>query len=245
MLAVTPETALVQPTPALQRERGTEEPVTGILLAGGRSERMGRDKAWVELAGRPLVHWVLDALQAATDTQVIVAREGQENAGRLAALGLPLIVDHLPARGPLTGIHAGLRAIDTDLAIVVACDMPLVRPELLTYLAGAVGSWQAAVPYVGEGAPPAELATAGPAGPPTARSTGLQPLVAAYRRTCVEPLERLLAIGSLPTTALISVIRARIIHPQDWRRIDADGRSFLNVNTPEDLVAAARLLNQA
>ncbi len=245
MAAGIPEAALAEPAVATQLERRTEERVTGILLAGGRSERMGRDKAWVELAGRPLVRWVLDALQVATDAQVIVAREGQRGIGKLLALGPPVVVDRLQARGPLTGIHAGLKAIATDLAVVVACDMPLVRPELLAYLAGTIGAWHAAVPYVGEGMPPGTpTGVAGASAIVTARAAGLQPLLAAYRRRCVGPLEELLGGGPLPTTALISVIQARIVHPEEWRAVDPDGQSFLNVNTHEDLISAARYLNR-
>ena len=77
-----------------------------------------------------------------------------------------------------------------------------------------------------------------------AREAGLQPLVAAYRRRCLAPLERLLLSGSVPTTALISVIRARIVHPEEWRAHDPEGWSFLNVNTHEDLIIAARYLNR-
>ena len=233
--------AQVRPVPQFQVAPTTDEPVTGILLAGGRSQRMGRDKAWVEMAGRPLVRWVLDALQMATESQVIVAREGGRAVARLEALGLPVVVDHFEARGPLTGIHAGLKASGTDLNVVVACDLPLVSAHLLAYLAGVVGSWHAAVPYVGEGEPPDAPGTVRGQ---TARDAGLQPLLAAYRRACIAPLERLIASGPVPTTALISVIRARIIHPDAWRTVDPDGRSFFNVNTHEDLITAAQLLTR-
>jgi molybdopterin-guanine dinucleotide biosynthesis protein A len=226
------------PAPASLAERAAAvaEPVTGIVLAGGRSRRMGRDKAWVDLAGRPLIHWALDALREVTLRQVVVARDDPAQMERLAGLGVPLVVDRFESRGPLGGIHAGLGAISTDLAVVVACDMPLARPELLAFLAAAVGEWEAAVPYVGETAPPDPSSWA------TARQAGLQPLVAAYRRSCIEPLERLLDHGPLPTTVLISIVRTHVIYPDAWHAVDPDGRSFFNVNTPEDLVAAAQML---
>ncbi len=208
------------------------EPVTGIVLAGGRSKRMGRDKAWLPLAGRPLVQWVLDALREVTDEQILVARD----VGTFAKLGVPVFIDRMPWPGPLAGIHAGLKATNTDLNLVLACDMPLARPKLLAYLAQAVGPTHAAVPYTSEGPPPP------PAEYTTARQAGFQPLCAAYRRACLVPLEKLLISGSLPTAALISVIKARIVWPDEWGAHDPGGRSFFNINTPEDLVAAARKL---
>jgi molybdopterin-guanine dinucleotide biosynthesis protein A len=218
--------------PKLKWARMEGEPVTGIVLAGGRSERMGRDKAWVELAGRPLVQWVLDALLQTTDLQMIVARE----VGKLDTLAVPVIEDRYEVRGPLTGIHAGLKAAETDLCVVVACDLPLVRPELLKLITDLIGLSHAVVPYVGEETLPSLDRTA-----PT-RDAGLQPLLAGYRRACVDPLESLLRQGSFPTPALVSMLEARILKPVEWRRCDPDGRSFVNVNTPEDVDLAANIM---
>lgn len=219
-------------SPERSRQLVLDEPLTGIILAGGRSRRMGSDKAWLTLAGRPLALWVLDALRAVTDEQMIVARE----AGRLGQFGAQVVVDRMSAPGPLTGLHAGLKASATDLNLVVACDLPLVRPELLAFLAHGIGPAHAAVPYTALGPPPA------PAEYTTAREAGLQPLCAAYRRACIGPLEKLLRSGPLPTVVLTSVIKTRILGPDAWGSYDPDGRSFFNINTPADLVAAARLL---
>jgi molybdopterin-guanine dinucleotide biosynthesis protein A len=227
--------AIAHPDPLLLRELDIAEPVTGIVLAGGRGKRMGwRDKAMVELAGRPLAAWVLDALKVATDRQIIVARE----KGRLEELGVPVVVDQMAPRGPLTGIHAGLKASESDLVIVCACDLPLVRSDLLVHLARVIGPRHAAVPYVGEGEPPV------PGVHSTAREAGLQPLLAAYRRRCIGSLEKLLVGGSAPTIAFVSLLRSVIVPPEEWQDFDPDGRSFFNVNTPEDLTAAAQMLNQ-
>lgn len=222
------------PEPQVERLHVIDESVTGIVLVGGRSTRMGQDKAWVELAGRPLAMWVLDALRGVTDDQMVVARE----AGRLDTFGAPVVIDRFPARGPLSGIHAGLKAATSDLCLVVACDMPLARPTLLAHVAAAVGPAHAAVPYMGDCGLP-DLTSGSSA---TARDVGLQPLLAAYRRRCIQPLEKLLMSGSFPTSALISVLKARIIGPEEWRLADPDARSFYNINTYEDLIEAARLL---
>ena len=225
------------PLPLAEPLTRSAEAVTGILLAGGRSRRMGRDKAWVALAGRPLIQWSLDALKQASDQQLIVARD-EAAAERLRTLGVPVVIDTLAARGPLTGVHAGLRVAAADLCLVLACDMPLVRPELLRFLTQAIGAWDAAVPYAGDAEPPTNLL----AGATRARDAGLQPLLAAYRQSCLPALEKILAGGPMPTMALLSLVKARVIAPELWREVDPDGRSFLNINTHQDLEVAARLL---
>lgn len=220
------------PEALLEREHAIGEPVTGIVLAGGRSRRMGADKALSVLAGRTLLDWVLAALEPVTASRLVVTR----TPAGLGDVGVPVVRDRLPARGPLTGLHAGLEAAPSDLCLVVACDMPLVRTDLLALLARAIGPFEAAVPYVGDpGVPP-------PAGAATAREAGLQPLLAAYRKRALPALERLLRAGSMPTSALVSVVRARIVPPAEWRAVDPEGLSFVNVNTPEDLLEAARRL---
>jgi molybdenum cofactor guanylyltransferase len=208
------------------------EPVTGIVLAGGHSERMGRDKAWIPLAGKPMIQWVLDAVAGACQYSLVVSRR----ADRVPELDVSVVEDRYPIRGPLTGLHAGLKAAPTDLCVVVACDLPLVRPELLRYLAWAIGPAHGAVPYVSELAPP-RLGDR-----PSARGAGLQPLCAAYRRACIGPLEKLLANRTVQAVLLASVVKARIIGPEEWGVMDPAGRSFFNVNYPEDVADAARLL---
>lgn len=225
-------TASTAPATLLERERVLGEPATGIVLAGGRSRRMGADKAFTPLAGRPLIAWVLEALEPVTETRLVVTR----SPAGFRDVGVRVVHDRLPARGPLTGLHAGLEAAPTDLCLVVACDMPLVRTDLLALLARTIGPFEAAVPYVGDpGVPP-------PVGAATAREAGLQPLLAAYRRRALPALEKLLRSGSMPTSALVSVVRARIVPPEAWRAVDPEGLSFLNVNTPEDLMEATRRL---
>lgn len=230
--AAPEQVANPMPSALLERERAIGERVTGIVLAGGRSRRMGNDKAFTLLAGRPLLDWVLDALEPVSDARLVVTR----NLSGYDDVGVPVVRDKLPARGPLTGLHAGLEAAETDLCLVVACDMPLVRTDLLALLVRAIGPFDAAVPYVGDVGVPAPTSFA------TAREAGLQPLLAAYRRKVLPSLEQLLRQGSLPTSALVSVIRARIVAPEEWRAVDPDGASFLNVNTPDDLMEAARRL---
>lgn len=220
---------------AVQPLRLGAEPATGIVLAGGRSRRMGVDKAFIALAGRPLVAWVLDALAAVTAHRVIVTHDDDP---RFERFGVPVVVDRLPARCPLSGLHAGLSAAPTDLCLVAACDLPLVQPALLALLAEAIGPALAAVPDAG----PTPLPPVVPAA--DVGAGGLQPLLAAYRRGCAPAIERLLADGPAPAALLAGAVPSVIVPPARWQAADPDGRSFVNVNTMSDLAAATQRLNR-
>jgi len=232
-LAATAAATAVEPS--VQPLRVAAEPATGVVLAGGRSRRMGADKAFIALAGRPLVAWVLDAMAAVTSHRVIVTHDDDP---RFERFGVPVVVDRLPARCPLSGLHAGLSAAPTDLCLVAACDLPLVQPGLLALLAEDIGAAMAAVPDAG----PTPLPSAIPAS--DLGSGGLQPLLAAYRRGCVPAIERLLADGPAPASLLAGAVPSVIVPPARWQAADPDGRSFVNVNTMSDLAAATQRLNR-
>ena len=125
----------------------------GVVVAGGRSTRMGdREKAVVELAGQPLVARIADRLAAVTDEFVVNCRADQREA-IAAALGdhdPTFAVDDEPDRGPVAGIATGLRAVEASYAVVVACDLPFLDPDLLAYLFERAAGHDAAVPKPSE-----------------------------------------------------------------------------------------------
>jgi molybdopterin-guanine dinucleotide biosynthesis protein A len=97
--------------------------LTGLVLAGGTSRRMGRDKAFLELNGRPLIQIVVNRMADVCAEVLIVAR----NAERYAGLGVPVVEDRFPGVGVLGGLHAGLGAATSDLSLAVGCDVALLR----------------------------------------------------------------------------------------------------------------------
>jgi molybdopterin-guanine dinucleotide biosynthesis protein A len=121
----------------------------GVVVAGGRSTRMGdREKAVVEVAGRPLVARVADALSAVADELVVNCRADQRNriVTALAGYDPTFAIDAEPDRGPVAGIATGLRATTAEYAAVVACDLPFLDPVLLEYLFERCLGHGAAVP---------------------------------------------------------------------------------------------------
>ena len=116
--------------------------MTGVILAGGRSSRMGTDKALIEFDGEPLGERVLRMLRAACDPILVASGDGR----RLGSLGVPQVADVVAEAGPLGGIVAGLEAAETDLVAVVAVDMPFASAEVLRLLAERWNGEDAVVP---------------------------------------------------------------------------------------------------
>lgn len=191
--------------------------MTGIVLAGGQSRRMGTDKAWLDWNGRPLLARVADALRAAGCTDVLVVGG---DAARVAALGLAHVPDGIAGQGPLQGLAAGLLAAASPLALAVACDMPSLQPQALALLGRLADGFDAAVPWLDPG--------------------GWEPLHAAYSVACLPAIQRCLRRGDRKMTAFYEDVRVRRVSAAELSAADPDLRSLRNVNTPEDLAAARR-----
>jgi molybdopterin-guanine dinucleotide biosynthesis protein A len=197
--------------------------VTGMILAGGGSTRLGRDKAWEQAKGRPLLQWATDKLTPVTQEIVVVKAKGQELPAIEASGPLRVAEDILPGHGPLGGIYTGLQAASNELSIAVGCDMPLLCVPLLRELCLLAEGYDVVMPT---------------------RAGQPQPLHAVYRRSCVEAIGSELEAGRLKVISFLDAVRVRYVGEDEWSRYDPEGLSFLNVNTEEDLRRASRLLSQ-
>lgn len=122
----------------------TPEQITGLVLAGGAGRRMGgADKGLIEIAGKPLVQWVADALRPQTSALLISANRNLE---QYSALGWPVATDPLDGfQGPLAGIAAALERAQTPWLLVSPCDTPLIPPNLRLHLADALQAQDASI----------------------------------------------------------------------------------------------------
>jgi molybdopterin-guanine dinucleotide biosynthesis protein A len=182
---------------------------TGIVLAGGASRRMGRDKAFLELGSRPLIALVVERMQEVCAEVLIVASDVRP----YASLGLPLVEDRFHGIGVLGGLHAGLEAAAHELTLVVGCDMPFLNPDLL----GAFVGWAEGFDVVA-----------------LRRGEYVEPLHAVYRRTCLPALETAIRAGRRRIISFFPDVRARYVTPVEIAPFDGALRSFENVNTPEE-----------
>jgi molybdopterin-guanine dinucleotide biosynthesis protein A len=115
--------------------------LTGILLAGGKSSRMGQEKGLVEFRGKPLIQYGIDLLSRFTDTIFI----GSSNPAYLP-FGLEMVPDEIKGKGPVAGLATLLKRSRTAWNLVLACDLPFLQPELIEVLLKAAGTNQAVIP---------------------------------------------------------------------------------------------------
>jgi len=191
------------------------EPVTGFVLAGGKSSRMGRDKAFLQLKGQTLLSLALEAASAVAASVWIVG-----STAKFAAFG-PVVEDIYPERGPLAGIHGALASTATDLNLIMAVDLPFLQPNFLQYLISQARESPAVVVV-----------------PKT--DGGLQPLCAVYRRRFVEVAERSLRAGRNKIDSLFAEVQTRPIEPEELERNGFQQEMFRNLNTEQDWKAASQ-----
>lgn len=193
-----------------------------MVLAGGQSRRLGRDKAVEPLDGEPLIRRVIrrasDGVKA-THVVVVVA-----DADRAAALPLDdwhlTAVDVFPDCGSLGGIYTGLDASPTGWVLVTACDMPFLSAALLSHLAGLRAGVDAVVAVI-DGRP--------------------EPTHALYHKRCLSAIETRLRAGQLKISGFFDDVNVRYVPETDVRKFDPELLSFFNINRPEDLARATEL----
>lgn len=201
---------------------GVVDDLTGIVLAGGQSLRMGQDKCRLPFGGTTLLRHVISRVAQACDPVIVVARVASDYPD----CGARVIGDHRPGAGPLAGLAAGLTAAETACAAVVACDAPFVAPALLRGLRGLAAGWDAVVPVVaGRG----------------------QPLCAVYDRGVASVAEALLARGARAVHRLLVQpgLRVRRVGEDILRAWDPELLSFVGINTPEDYDRATERLTRS
>jgi molybdopterin-guanine dinucleotide biosynthesis protein A len=183
--------------------------MTGIILAGGESRRMGRDKPFLDFNGRPLVAHILETCSGVFEQTVIVTNKPDQ----YRSYGVELVSDVLDVRGPLTGIYSGLLRSRNEYSFVAACDMPFLNPRLITYM-GAVAQGHAVV---------------------VPRYQGyLEPLHAVYHRGLLPIIESQLRKGDRRLRSMFDHIDVRYLSEEEIDRFDPMRRSFKNLNTPEE-----------
>jgi molybdopterin-guanine dinucleotide biosynthesis protein A len=196
-----------------------------VVLAGGFSTRFeGGDKALADLCGRPLLEHVVERVGAVCDHVVVNCRDEQAEAHRAAvadcSVPVTIATDPEPDRGPMAGIAAGLRAVESEYALVVACDMPFVDPAFVAHLFERASGLDAAVPRREDG--------------------WYQTTQAVYRADAMATAcERALERGEGKILAALETLEWTALSEADVRA-HADADTFRNVNTREELAQAAR-----
>jgi molybdenum cofactor guanylyltransferase len=190
-----------------------------VIQAGGKSQRMGQDKALIPFLGQPLITRVIQRVGRLADELIV----NTNRPDAYAFLGLPSLPDVIPERGALGGLYTALTIANHPLVAVVACDMPFVNPDLLAAQRALLvdTGYDAVIPVTEQGA---------------------EPFHAVYRReSCLPAVKAALDAGNWRVNSWFENANLFFLSPEEARQYDPLQLAFRNVNTPEDLREAEQL----
>ena len=189
------------------------------ILAGGKSRRMGRDKAFVELAGIPMIQWVISSLVAQCSAKAIIISNEPE---KYSQFGLPVYPDVIPGMGPLSGLFTAFTVTGADRVMIAPCDSPFISPDVIKFILNYPdGGADAVIPFV------------------DGREQGM---LAVYSRGAVDRFAERIASASMMFDEFRLGLDRIFITEDELRVVEPDLRTFLNVNAPGDLQSATTLL---
>ena len=191
--------------------------VSVAVLAGGKSSRMGTDKSLLEVLGQPLIERILARVEGLADEVIVITNQLAD----FAYLGVPLFADIVPNKGSLGGIYTAISRATGEHTLVVAVDMPFLQPGLLAFLLSLREGYDVVAPRL-DGYPQATHAV--------------------YSKACLVPIRRKIDANRLKIIGFYDEVRVRYVDEDEMRPFDPALRSFINVNTPDELTAARRML---
>jgi molybdenum cofactor guanylyltransferase len=196
--------------------------VSSIILAGGKSTRLGRNKLVETIGNVSLLERVVFCLSSLkTDIIVVVAQESSLPHLTMTKFpGLKIVTDIYPGKGSLGGIYTGLAFSGSFYNLVVACDMPFLNPDLLRYMIDLAGEYDVVIPRV---------------------NGVLEPLHAVYSLNCVSRIEFLIKQNRLSILELYPMVIMKYIENAEIDRFDPAHLSFFNINTEADLQKGIKL----
>jgi molybdopterin-guanine dinucleotide biosynthesis protein A len=206
----------------------TYSPSSAIVLAGGLSRRLGQDKRHLRFWGADgpmlLEHVVGIVARLCADVVVVL---NDPDAWRM--LPARLVPDVYADGGALGGIYAGLQAAEHAYVLAVACDMPFLNARLIEAMLAKPRDYDVLVPR-------------SPQAGATRNALDVEPLHAIYAKTCLAPILATLESGRRQIASFFPAVRVAFVELEEIHRHDPAGRSFINVNTPEQMSEALREL---
>jgi molybdopterin-guanine dinucleotide biosynthesis protein A len=196
--------------------------MTSIILAGGKSSRLGRSKALQAIGSKSLIQWVVDHL-ATLSTEIIVVTAHGKAIPCSSTIRIKTVADIYPSKSPLVGIYSGLIASACPRAIVVGCDMPFLNIGLLDYMYQICSSFDVVVPQIKD---------------------KLEPLCSVYSKSCLAPMQGLLEQNERRISELFSMVKVRYMEEDEINSFDPEHLSFFNINSQADLDRAKKLATE-
>jgi molybdopterin-guanine dinucleotide biosynthesis protein A len=197
--------------------------ITGIILCGGKSKRLGRDKAFVKLEGRNIIERVVDNLAPVVNELIIVADEEKQSVYSSLESNLKVVTDKYRDKSALGGLYTGLHYSSYSYSIIVACDMPFLNINLLKYMVSIADGYDAVIPKIGN---------------------YIEPLHGIYSHDCMNNAEKLINENNLSIRGLISQINTRYVLKREIEMYDPELISFFNINNELDLQKAEQIIKK-
>jgi len=185
--------------------------ITGIILSGGKSTRMGQNKAFIEIEGMPIIKRIHSLFERLFDEIIIITNEKE----LYGAFDAKIYEDLFPNGGVIGGLYAGLFFSSFRYSFCVASDMPLLKESVIAYLIKNIEDYDVVVPRTRD---------------------GLQPLHAIYSKNCLGPIKRIIEQERRKIIDFYTMVRTKIIDEVEFISLDPARESFFNVNTPEELL---------
>lgn len=204
--------------------------LTTVILAGGKSRRLGTNKALVEVGGKAILRRVAERVIPLSEEVVLVVNTEEERSLYSDFGPWRIVVDTVPDGGSLAGIYTGIQAVRTDRSLVVGCDMPFLNRDLLAYMAEDSERYDVVIPRYDLLSP--------------RQDNVLEPLHAIYASACLAPMRALLLARDLAIIKFLPDVKVRYVEKDEVERFDPRLLSFFNVNTREDLAMAERLASE-
>jgi molybdenum cofactor guanylyltransferase len=193
--------------------------VTGIILAGGKSSRMGIEKGLQELCGKPLIIYAIEALSGLCSSILI-----SSSSDAYKSFDYHVVSDEFPGIGPMGGIYSAMRQSKTEKNIVLSCDLPFVTTELLSYVLQNAQDYQVAIPWLG--------------------NQHYEPLCGFYRLSVLDQMSSFIQKGNYKLPDLFEKITInRLVINKELNFFQE--YQFLNVNSKDDLMTAENLMNSS
>ncbi|HEY92853.1 MAG TPA: molybdenum cofactor guanylyltransferase [Dehalococcoidia bacterium] len=196
--------------------------MTSIVLAGGKSLRLGKSKCLETINGKSLIERVIERVKSVSRRTLIVT--SREQIDFPAPCEAEVVVDIYPGKGPLGGIYTGLLASESSHVLAVACDMPLLNIELLRYMIELSPGFDAVVPRLGE--------------------RKVEPLHAIYAKSCLDNMKTRLEHNQLEISRFLNTVHVRYIERPECQKFDPQLLTFFNINSQSDLDQAITLATE-
>ncbi len=189
-----------------------------VIQAGGKSSRMGQDKALLPFRGTTMLEYILRQIEGLGEETLIITNTPQA----YQPFGLPLFGDVIPDWGALGGLYSAIYHASHPYCLVLACDMPFINRPFLEHLVSLAPKHDAVVPRLGAG-------------------RFIEPFRAVYSKTCLQPIRAAIEAGHRKVISFFEQVDVRFVERVEIEPFDPQCRTFFNVNTPGDLAQAERM----